>query len=96
MKVKPGIQLRRIGLAAAMIALAGCSTMGPDPGISGKPARQASAAPAGPPPKVQDCGIVGIGSPTKYVCNDKVYTSFDLAKLRTDWAKPQTDPPRQN
>ncbi len=33
--------------------------------------------------QVQNCGVVTIGSPSKYVCNDKVYTSFELAKLRT-------------
>jgi hypothetical protein len=30
---------------------------------------------------------VSIGSPSKFVCNGKVYTSFELARLRQDWAK---------
>jgi hypothetical protein len=34
------------------------------------------------PPLVQNCGIVSIGSPTKYVCGGKVYTGFQLNKLR--------------
>ena len=38
-------------------------------------------------PHVQDCAIVAISSPTKYACNGKVYTSFQLAKLRLDEEK---------
>jgi hypothetical protein len=33
--------------------------------------------------RVQDCGVVTISSPSKYVCpNGKVYTTFDLARAR--------------
>lgn len=74
----------RLSLAAAMIAVAGCASLRPHPG--GAPSKQVSASDS-PPPRVQDCGIVTIGSPTKYACNGKVYTSFDLAKLRLDWEK---------
>lgn len=87
MKTGTNNQLGRLGLAAAAIALAGCSAVPSFLGTGGTPVQQASAAQAGPPPRVQDCGIVTISSPTKYVCNDKVYTSFDLAKLRQDWEK---------
>ena len=38
-------------------------------------------------PRVEDCAIVAISSPTKYACNGKVYTSFQLAKLRLDEEK---------
>ena len=76
--------LRRLGLAAAMLALAGCSAMAPSAG-PGTGTQQASAA--GPPPLVQNCGLVGIGSPSKFVCNGKVYTTFQLAKMREDWEK---------
>jgi hypothetical protein len=38
-------------------------------------------------PRVEDCAIVGISSPSKYACNGKVYTSFQLAKLRMDEEK---------
>lgn len=86
MKVKGNEPLARLSLAAAMFALAGCTGLQPLVG-GGAPARQVSAASANPPPRVQDCGIVGIGSPTKYACNGKVYTSFELAKLRLDWEK---------
>jgi len=97
--------LRRLGLAAAMLALAGCSAMAPasqstgqasaagphqlsaqwgqPPGVTGT--RQASAA--GPPPLIQNCGLIAISSPSKFVCNGKVYTTFQLAKMREDWEK---------
>ena len=59
------------------IGLAGCSS-----GSFGWPQTG-----AGTPPAVQNCGLVSIGSPSKFVCNGKVYTSFELARLRQDWAK---------
>jgi hypothetical protein len=89
MKVGTNHRIRRVGLSAAALALAGCAAMPSFLGAKGAPAHQASGA-SGPPPRVQNCGIVSIGSPTKYVCNDKVYTSFDLASLREDWAKSHT------
>lgn len=83
MKVKGNEPFVRLSLAAAMLALAGCAGLQPPAG-GGAATGQVSA---NPPPRVQDCGIVGIGSPTKYACNGKVYTSFELAKLRLDWEK---------
>lgn len=74
----------RRGLTIAMIALAGCAWM-QNPG-GGASSQQVSKTES-PPPMVQDCGIVTIGSPTKYACHGKTYTSFDLAKLRLDWEK---------
>jgi len=38
-------------------------------------------------PRVEDCAIVSISSPSKYECNGKVYTSFQLAKARMDEEK---------
>ncbi len=38
-------------------------------------------------PVVQDCGIVAISSPPKYACGAKVYTAFQLAKMRADNAQ---------
>jgi hypothetical protein len=38
------------------------------------------------PPRVENCGIVAVSSPTKYVCNGKVYTSFELTNLRRETA----------
>jgi hypothetical protein len=60
------------------LGLAGCSSTG-----AGWPASASSGA----PPAVQNCGLVSIGSPSKFACDGKVYTSFELARLRTDWAK---------
>ncbi len=36
---------------------------------------------------VQDCGIVAISSPPKYACGGKVYTAFQLAKIRGEQAQ---------
>jgi len=33
-------------------------------------------------PRVEDCGVVSISSPNKYVCGGKVYTAFQLATMR--------------
>jgi len=76
-------EILRRGLAVATIVLAGCAGM--NGGSRGS--YQQDAAADRPPPMVQNCGIVGIGSPTKYACDGKVYTSFDLLKLRQDWEK---------
>ena len=71
---------RRVALASTVLAIGicGCSAM-PSFGNGAASTQRASVS----PPRVQDCGIVTIGSPTKYACNGKVYTSFELAKLRT-------------
>jgi len=90
MKGKSNYHIWRLGLAGVMLAVVGCSTAAPVPS-NRNGTQQASAAPAGPPPRVQDCGIVSIGSPSKYACNGKVYTTFQLAKLRQDWEKRQSD-----
>lgn len=63
--------------------LCGCSAL-PWSGTGG---RSGTSNIAGAPPRVQDCGIVSISSPTKYACNGKVYTTFELVKLREDWTK---------
>lgn len=42
---------------------------------------------SGPEPRVENCATVGVGSPTKYACNGKVYTSLQLADIRNG-AKP--------
>jgi hypothetical protein len=82
--VKRKREIVRFGLAVVMIAVAGCSSM-QSPG-GGSP-QQVAASADRPPPMVQDCGIVSVGSPTKYACNGKIYTSFDLLKLRLAWEK---------
>lgn len=84
MTVKWQRTIVRRTLAAAAIALAGCAVMRAHGGDS---SYQQVAAADRPPPMVQNCGIVGIGSPTKYACGGKVYTSFELLKLREEWEK---------
>jgi hypothetical protein len=84
MRVKWKRKILRGSLAVATIALAGCAGM--QPHGSGSAYQQVAAADR-PPPMVQNCGIVSIGSPTKYACDGKVYTSFDLLKLRQYWEK---------
>jgi hypothetical protein len=39
-----------------------------------------------PPPDVHECALISSGSPSKYVCNGKTYTTFDLVKLRNQYA----------
>ena len=66
-----------IGLALVISGLAGCSAM---------PSRGWGNPGPGAPPLVQrDCAIVTISSPTRYACDGKVYTSFDLEKQRLAW-----------
>lgn len=40
-----------------------------------------------PPPAVQDCALVASSTPSRYACNGKTYTSYELAKMRMDWDK---------
>lgn len=71
--------------AAVMIAaLAGCETMQSTFTPAWTPGQTAGAAQV---PRVQDCVIMNVSSPTKYVCNGKTYTSFQLAKIRMDEEK---------
>jgi len=79
-------QFLQVSIAAGVIALAlaGCSSRNsgnfPPPG-----AAMAKGKPTGPPPNVEDCAMMSSGSPTKYVCNGKQYTTFDLYKMRNDY-----------
>lgn len=68
-----------VALGLAMTALgAGCAVVTP------ATAPAPGTAAQDPAPHVWDCGMVSAGSPSKYVCNGKVYTSFQLAKIRLD------------
>ncbi len=71
---------------AVMLAAAGCSVLSParpiDPPASS--AQTASAKPV-PPPNILNCGIVSIGTPSKYACDGKVYTSRQINQMRADW-----------
>jgi len=73
--------LRAIALGAAMAALgAGCAVVAPAPAPAAGTTAQAA-------PHIWDCGLVKSSSPSQYVCNGKVYTTFQLAKIRLDEIK---------
>jgi hypothetical protein len=74
-----------IAACALAIALSGCAgttLMWP----SSQPAAPVQAAGDKPIPKVQNCININSGTPSKYVCNGKTYTSHELRKLREDGA----------
>lgn len=75
---------RMCALAGLALVMGGCAAMSP----SSHAVAGAGNAGATPPPLVQNCAIVGISSPSKYACDGKVYTSFQLLKLRQDWNQP--------
>jgi aspartate aminotransferase-like enzyme len=80
MKFKATITLGGLGLALLASELGGCGML---------PQKGWGPPPPGAPPLVSDCAIVTIGSPTRYACNGKVYTSFDLEKQRLAWETAQ-------
>jgi hypothetical protein len=71
----------RLMLAStAMIAsAAGCATIQSTITPAWTPSQTASTNQV---PRVEDCAIVAISSPSRWACNGKVYTSFQLAKMR--------------
>ena len=87
MKRDEGNYVSKMGVlivAAAMAAMAGCATAKSTVTPAWTPTQTAGTTAA---PRVEDCAIVAISSPSKYACNGKVYTSFQLAKLRMDEEK---------
>jgi hypothetical protein len=71
--------------SAVMIAsAAGCATIQSTVTPAWTPSQTAGTARV---PRVEDCAIVAISSPTRYACNGKVYTSFQLAKMRMEEEK---------
>jgi hypothetical protein len=71
----------RVFTVTTTALLCGCA-MNPQPPALGQP--RATAAPV---PRVQNCAVLNTGTPSRFVCDGKVYTSFQLAKLREDEAK---------
>ncbi|GEM_PF-5533012 len=53
-----------------------------------------SIAAASSVPKVEDCGIVTISTPNKYICDGKVYTAYELQHLREKSEQTQKMDPR--
>lgn len=69
-----------------MIALSGCAgTSRTWP--TTQPAAPAVASSGTPVPRVQDCIAINTGTPSKYVCGGKTYTSHELRKMREEAAK---------
>ena len=71
-----------VGLGVTSLGLASCAAFNPHPSVT----TATNASPAAVP-LVQNCGVLQAGTPSRFVCNGKVYTSFQLAKLREDEAK---------
>jgi hypothetical protein len=66
------------------------SMMGHNSGSLPPPgAAMANGKPTSPPPKVEECAMINSGSPTNFVCNGKTYTTFDLKKMRDEYAAKQ-------
>ena len=76
----------RARLAAVSIAALVCGCAAIHHTSSAPPGAIAQAAPT-PIPLIQNCAVVNIGSPSKFACNGKVYTTFELAKIREQAAK---------
>ena len=74
---------RNILLAIACLAASGCAASSSSP----------NAAPSNPKvvvqlaPEIAKCGVLQAGTPSRFVCNGKVYTSYQLARLRENEAK---------
>ncbi len=71
------VHRRKLSVGLALTILSGAAFIG--------------AAAADPVPRIQDCGIVSISSPSKYICNGKVYTTYQLQHLRENSAAASTD-----
>ncbi len=73
-------------IAMGLTALSGCATVSSLSGRSQAPGETTQVA-AKPIPRAQNCGVLDAGTPTRFVCDGKVYTSYQLAKLREEEAK---------
>lgn len=64
-------KLTALALAASALAMSACADM--------------SVISSGPTPRVEDCALVGQGTPSKFVCgvDGKTYTAVQLADIRT-------------
>lgn len=74
--------LAAIVFCSAAAVLGGCADL-PAPSTILRPATTPQTAQAGDP-RVQECAPIG---GNKFVCGGKVYTSFQLAKLREEETK---------
>jgi hypothetical protein len=56
-------------------------------GLAGCAAYSPTSSGQGSIPLVQNCGVIQTGTPSRFACDGKIYTSYQLAKLREDEAK---------
>jgi hypothetical protein len=73
-------------LAIGLVALSGCATISSLSQTSQPPGGATQVA-SKPIPRVQNCGVLDAGTPSRFICNGRVYTSYQLAKLREDEAR---------
>ncbi len=78
-----------LALCALALAISGCAGSSLAWPTSSPPAPLQTAGDT-PIPKVQDCININSGTPSKYVCHGKTYTSHELRKLREDAATAST------
>ena len=70
--------------AAMIVSTTGCATIQSTITPAWTPSQTAGTTEI---PRVEDCAIIAISSPSRYACNGKVYTSYQLAKLRLNEEK---------
>ena len=71
----------RLTLASAVMiaSVAGCDTIQSTMTPAGTLSQTVGTAQV---PRLEDCTVFNISTPTRYACNGKVYTSYQLAKAR--------------
>jgi hypothetical protein len=79
--------LQSKGIVICFLVFGGCAGFGPPPAVSQNSSAGAVQIAAQPAPRVSDCAVIQTGTPSRFACNGKVYTSYQLAKLREDEAK---------
>ena len=73
-----------VAAAAIVTMLAGCGPASSGGSGSSPPPVSAimNSKMTCPSPKVADCGLMSVGSPQKFICDGKPFTSFDLSTMR--------------
>ncbi len=71
--LKKGIyrQVLAAGAFLAAMSIAGCAASNPFPLMN-----------SGPSPRVEDCMLLQSATPTRFVCNGKIYTAVQLTEIR--------------
>jgi hypothetical protein len=84
-RTNPNLARMALISALVMLAVGGCSSQSKvSSSAQTAPAPQAATTPV---PYVENCAEVSVGSPSKFACNGKTYTAFELAKIRETEAK---------